>query len=687
MQIKCYAAGEWVNGAGEGRELVHAVSGERIGFAGSEGIDFKGMLDYGASVGGPALRKMTFHQRALMLKEVAKYLLSCKDKFYQLSEATGATKKDSWIDIEGGIGTFFTYSGKGRRELPDSFCYVDGPVEPLSKEGTFVGRHICVPLEGTAVHINAFNFPCWGMLEKLAPTFLAGMPAIIKPATATCYLTEAMVRAMIDSKLIPEGALQLICGSVGDMFDHLSCQDVVTFTGSAETGKKLKSHPMILENSVRFNMEADSLNCSILGSDAEPGSPEFDLFIKEVAREMTVKAGQKCTAIRRTIVPNKHVDAVIEALSARLAKTTLGNPANESVRMGPLVSREQVEEVRRCVDKLSEASEIVYGDLENFEVVGADPAQGAFFPAMLLHCKQPLRASIVHEVEPFGPVSTVMGYDSNSEAIELAKMGKGSLVGSLFTADDKTAREITLGCAPYHGRMLLINRQSAAESTGHGSPMPHLVHGGPGRAGGGEELGGIRSVFHFMQRTAIQGSPTTLTEVCSEYTEGATPTEDKKHPFRKYFEEISVGDQLITDSRTVTEEDIVNFANLSGDKFYAHMDEEAAAANEIFGARVAHGYFIISAAAGLFVDPAPGPVLANYGLENLRFTKPVYIGDTFKVRFTCKRKARKYGQKQGIVEWDCLVTNQDEEMVATYSILTLVAAKEEVEVPTADGLH
>lgn len=687
MQVQSYAAGSWFTGKGKERPLVHAVSGETIGSATSEGLDFKAMLDYGRQVGAPALRKLTFHQRALMLKEVAKYLLSRKAEFYALSEATGATKKDSWIDIEGGIGTFFTYSGKGRRELPDDFCLVDGPVEPLSKEGGFIGRHICVPLEGAAVHINAFNFPCWGMLEKLAPTFLAGMPAIVKPATATCYLTEAVVRAMLDSKLIPQGALQLICGGVGDLFEHLTCQDVVTLTGSAATGKKLKAHPVILENSVRFNMEADSLNCSILGSDVEPGMPEFDLFIKEVAREITVKAGQKCTAIRRTIVPNNRVDAVIEALSKRLAKTPLGNPANESVRMGPLVSRDQMQDVRSCVERLASEGEIVYGDLDDFDVLDGDKERGAFFPALLLHCKNPLRATLVHEIEAFGPVSSVMGYDTSAEAIGLAKLGRGSLVGSLFTANDDFAREIALGTAAYHGRLLIINEESAKESTGHGSPMPHLVHGGPGRAGGGEELGGVRSVMHYMQRTALQGSPTTLTRICNDYASGAAPTGDKKHPFRKYFEEINVGDQLVTESRTVTEEDIVNFANISGDKFYAHMDEEAAAANEIFGARVAHGYFVVSAAAGLFVDPAPGPVLANYGLENLRFTKPVYIGDSFKVRFTAKRKARKYGHKQGIVEWDCLVTNQNGEMVATYSILTLVAAKEDVAVPTAPGVQ
>jgi len=687
MKLKSYAQGEWVEGTGKAVPLIHAVTGDTIAEATSEGLDFKGMLEYGRTVGGPTLRAMTFHDRARKLKEMAKYLMERKDEFYSLSEATGATKIDSWVDIEGGIGTFFAYSSRGRREFPNETFYVEGNVEPLSKDSSFVGRHLCVPLEGTAVHINAFNFPCWGMLEKLAPTFLAGMPAIVKPATVTSYLTEAMVRAMIESGILPEGALQLIVGSTGDLLDHVTGQDVVTFTGSASTGRKLKTMPAIVENSVRFNMEADSLNFSMLGPESAPGTEEFDLFVKEVVREMTSKAGQKCTAIRRTLVPRAMTDDVVRAIEKRLAGVKLGDPRTEGVRMGPLVGKSQVNEVRERVAELKRGSELVFGNPDDFEIASGDKTKGAFFPATLLYCDSPLDTLEPHSIEAFGPVNTVMPYASVDEAIELAKMGKGSLVGSLFTSDDRVARDVVLGTASHHGRLMVINRESAKGSTGHGSPLPGLVHGGPGRAGGGEEMGGVRGALHYMQRTALQGSPTTLTRVSDEWIKGAstaTPS-DGVHPFRKYFDDLLIGETLITHRRTVTEADIVNFAGISGDHFYAHMDD-IAAKESIFEKRVAHGYFVLSAAAGLFVDPAPGPVLANYGLDNLRFVKPVYIGDTIQVTLTCKLKTAKETLPdqipQGVVAWDVEVTNQDQEPVAVYTILTLVKRRPTAETAT-----
>ena len=675
-----YVRGEWVTGSGKRTDLFHAVTGQKIAEASTSGIDFAATVDYAKSVGGPALRRLTFHQRALMLKAMAQYLMARKDEFYLVSAATGATKQDSWIDIEGGIGTFFAYASRGRRDFPNETFYVDGPVEALSKGGTFVGRHICVPLEGVAVHINAFNFPVWGMLEKLAPTLLAGMPAIVKPATITSYLTESVFRAMIDAGVFPAGAVQLLCGSTGDLLDHLDGQSAVAFTGSAATGKMLKSSKSILDNNVRFNMEADSLNYSMLGPDAVPGSPEFDLFVKEVAREMTVKAGQKCTAIRRTLVPESLVTDVMGALTKRLATVTIGDPAVDGVRMGPLAGRAQVGEVRKSVDAIARSAELVYGNVDDFAVVGADRGRGAFFPTLLFYARDPFGASAAHDVEAFGPVNTVMPYKSVDDAIALAKKGKGSLVGSLFTADDRVARQVALGTAAYHGRLLLANRHSAKESTGHGSPLPHLVHGGPGRAGGGEEMGGVRGVMHFMQRTALQGSPTTLMRVTNEFTPGAERTHDRVHPFRKYFDELEVGMSLVTARRTVTEADIVNFAGISGDFFYAHMDD-IAARDSIFEKRVAHGYFVLSAAAGLFVDPAPGPVLANYGLESLRFVKPVYPGDTIQATLTVKQKTAKEKKEdqvpQGVVAWDVEVTNQNAEPVAVYTILTLVRRKDE----------
>jgi len=665
-----------VAGAGKAATLLHAVTGEPVAQASSEGLDFRTMLEYGRRVGGPVLRKMTFHERARMIKALAAYLMERKEEFYEVSKATGATRNDSWVDIEGGFGTLFTFASKGRRELPDETFYIDGDLEPLSKGGTFVGRHIAVPLEGVAVHINAYNFPVWGMLEKLAPTFLGGMPSIVKPATATSFLTESVVRAIIESKILPEGALQLIVGGVGDLFEYLTLQDVVTFTGSAATGRKLRAHPKIIEESIRFNMEADSLNFCMLGPDDAPGTPEFDLFIKEVAREMTLKSGQRCTAIRRTFVPEPLVGAVIEALSKRLGGATLGDPSVDGVRMGPLATRGQVAEVRKNVELLKSAATIAYGSLDDFTVKGADKDKGAFFAPVLLHCADPLGSEYVHDVEAFGPVNTVMGYRNVDEAIELTKRGKGSLVGSLFTADNRVAREIVLGTAAYHGRLLVINRHSAGESTGHGSPMPHLIHGGPGRAGGGEEMGGIRGVMHYLQRTAIQGSPETLTRITNLWMKGADTPTDVAHPFSKYFDDIKIGDTLFTHRRTVTEADVVNFAGISGDYFYAHTDEIAAKESPLFGRRVAHGYFVLSAAAGLFVYPPKGPVLANYGLERLRFTKPVYPGDTIAVRFTAKQKTLKEtpadGVPQGVVEWDVEVTNQEGEICAVYSILTLV---------------
>jgi oxepin-CoA hydrolase/3-oxo-5,6-dehydrosuberyl-CoA semialdehyde dehydrogenase len=677
--LASYAQGTWVEGKGKATPLHHAVTGEPVAAASSEGIDFAGMLAFARKMGGPALRRMSFHQRARMLKAMAQHLMDRKDRLYEISAATGATRNDSWIDIEGGIGTFFAYASRGRREFPDETFYLDGEVEPLGKGGTFVGRHICVPLEGVAVHINAFNFPIWGMLEKLAPSLLAGMPAIVKPATATAYLTEAAVRDMVASEILPAGALQLIVGGVGDLLDHLISQDVVSITGSASTGRKLKTHPRIVAESVRFNMEADSLNFSMLGPEAAPGTEEFDLFIKEVTREMTVKAGQKCTAIRRTLVPAIMVEDVIRALSKRLDGTTLGNPAVEGVRWGPLASRGQVDAVKQSLDGLKATCDIVYGDPDRFAVTGADAAKGAFFPAVLLHCKQPMERNEPHDIEAFGPVNTVMGYGSVEEAIELAKRGRGSLVGSVFTADDGVARQVVLGTAAWHGRILVMNRHAAKESTGHGSPLPALVHGGPGRAGGGEEMGGARGVLHYMQRCALQAHPTTLSHITGVWTKGAATPTDVVHPFRKHFDELKVGDTLFTHRRTVTEADVVNFAGISGDNFYAHMDD-LAARRSIFERRVAHGYFVLSAAAGLFVDPGEGPVLANYGLESLRFVKPVYPGDTIRVRLTVKQKTAKEtpkdGVPQGVVAWDVEVTNQHDEPVAVYTILTLVRRKE-----------
>ncbi len=677
-QLQHYVCGEWVSGKGSEATMHNAITGEPIAQTSTKGIDFKAMLDYGRRIGSPALRKMTFHERARMLKALALHLTSKKDAFYKISALTGATKADSWVDIEGGIGNLFAYASKGRRELPNDTFLVDGKPEVLSKGGTFIGHHIAVPLQGVAVHINAFNFPCWGMLEKIAVNLLAGVSCIVKPATATSFLTEAMAKEIIASGLLPKGAFQVLCGSIGDMLSHLDCQDVVTFTGSATTGQKLKAHPVLIQNAVRFNMEADSLNCCILGEDITPDMPEFELFIKEVTREMTTKAGQKCTAIRRTIVPENRVVEVANALKARLSKVVIGNPATEGVRMGSLASLSQKADVRAKTLELMRVCEPLYGQLDGFNVVGADAEKGAFAPIMLLYCQNPFAVDAPHSVEAFGPVNTILPYKNTDEAIELAKMGKGSLVGSLFTANNKVAKEIVLGAACMHGRMLVLNRHSAGESTGHGSPMPQLVHGGPGRAGGGEEMGGIRGVMHYLQRTAIQGSPTTLSAITGNYLLGADEIVKPVHPFKKQFDDLEIGETLTTHKRTITEADIVNFANLSWDHFYAHTDDTSFEGS-VFERRVAHGYFIISAAAGLFVDAAKGPVLANYGLDELRFTKPVYVGDTIYVKLSVKEKIAKDLREgevpQGVVKWQVQVFNQLHELVALATILTLVERK------------
>jgi oxepin-CoA hydrolase/3-oxo-5,6-dehydrosuberyl-CoA semialdehyde dehydrogenase len=672
-QLESYIGGRWVRGAGQAVPLLDASTGQPVALIDASGIDFAESLAHGRSKGGPALRKMSFHERALMLKALGQKLMEGKDEFYALSTATGATRTDSWIDIEGGIGTLLSYASKGRRELPNSRVLVDGDVEQLSRDGTFSAQHVMSPLEGVAIHINAFNFPCWGMLEKLAPTLLAGMPAIVKPASQTAYLTELMVRRIVETGILPEGALQLISGSVGDLLDHVDCQDVVTFTGSATTGRKLRTHPAIVENSVRFTMEADSLNAAILGTDAVVGTDEFDLFVKEVAREMTAKAGQKCTAIRRVIAPRGSAEALIKALGERLAKVALGNPADEAVKMGPLASLAQRDEVRARIADLKADAEIVAGDPDRPSIVSGDATAGAFLNPVLLYCDRPGNARAVHDVEAFGPVSTIIPYDTIDEAAELARRGKGSLVASVFTNDAGFAREAVAALGPWHGRVMIGNRVSAKSSTGHGSPLPVLVHGGPGRAGGGEELGGMRSVKHYMQRTAVQAAPWLLSEVTGRWMAGAVARRDNVHPFRKSLAELEIGDQLITDTRTVTLDDIEHFANFTGDTFYAHMDEEAARANPFFNGRVAHGYLIVSFAAGLFVDPAPGPVLANYGVDSLRFLTPVNPGDTLGVTLTCKQISPRETEDYGEVRWDCTVTNQDAQVVAQYDVLTMVA--------------
>jgi oxepin-CoA hydrolase/3-oxo-5,6-dehydrosuberyl-CoA semialdehyde dehydrogenase len=681
MKAKSFVYGEWVSGQSQGTEVRNAVNGDTICHVSSEGVDFEKVVAYARNTGGPALRAQTIHDRALALKELGLYLLSKKEELYKISTWTGATKSDSWVDIEGGIGTMLSYSSMARRELANETYLVEGKTETLSAKGNFVGRHILTSKRGVSVHINAFNFPCWGMLEKIAPSLIAGVPVVVKPATVSAYLTEAMVKMIVDSGILPDGAIQFISGSVGNILDLLDEQDCVTFTGSASTGQMLKTHPNIIQNSIPFNMEADSLNCSILGLTVNENDPEFTLFIKEVVREMTTKAGQKCTAIRRAIVPANKIESVTNALKAMLAKTTIGDPGTEGVRMGSLVGLSQREDVKQNVSCLAEECDVLLGGNDaSFEVKGADSQSGAFYPPTVLLCRSPKAAEAPHAVEAFGPVCTLMPYDTLSDAVEIAKMGKGSLVGSVVTFDDAEATELVLGAAAHHGRMLVLNRDCAKESTGHGSPLASMVHGGPGRAGGGEELGGIRAVKHYMQRTAIQGSPTTLTAITKEYVSGAKTITTDVHPFRKYFEDLSISESLTTHRRTVTEADIVNFGCLSGDHFYAHFDE-IAAKDSLFGKRVAHGYFVISAAAGMFVDPAPGPVLANYGLENLRFIEPVGIGDVIQVKITVKQKIKKAKRPDedkatGVVVWDVQVFNQDQELVALYDIMTLVVRKE-----------
>lgn len=675
MILKNYALGQWTAGEGKGQSLFNAITGDKIAETSSNGLDFGEMMKYARSVGGPTLRKMTFHERGRMLKALALHLLSIKNKFYGSSAQSGATQLDSWIDIEGGIGNLFTYASL-RKQFPDETYYVDGEHAPLSKGGSFIGQHICVPKQGVAIHINAFNFPIWGMLEKIAVNLLAGVPAIVKPATVTCYVTELMVKEIVDSKILPEGSLQLICGSARGILETVTSQDVVTFTGSASTGRMLKSHKNILNESVPFNMEADSLNCCVLGEDINPDSIEFDLFIKEVQREMTVKAGQKCTAIRRVIVPSNKIEDVQIALGKRLAKTTIGDPSAEGVRMGSLAGLEQREEVKDKILQLSKSQEIIFGDLSNFEVVGADKEKGAFLPPILFLNNNPFNKIDCHNLEAFGPVSTLMPYKGIEEAIELANMGKGSLVCSIVTANDAIAKEFVMGAAANHGRILILNADCAKESTGHGSPMPLLTHGGPGRAGGGEEMGGKRGVIHYLQRTAVQGHPTSITKVTNVFQYGAAQIEKNIHVFRKHFEELEIGETVFTHKRTITEADIVNFANISWDHFYAHTDITSLDGT-IFEQRVAHGYFILSAAAGLFVDAKKGPVLLNYGLEECRFVKPVYAGATIGVRFTVKQKVNQEKRSEeevskGIVKFLVDVFDQTGETVAIATILTMV---------------
>ncbi len=680
MILDNYVCGSWVKSSGKGVALFNSVTGEHIATSNTKNIDFKKALDYGRKTGGSALRKMTFHQRGRMLKALALHLHKHKEKFYPISYSTGATRIDSWIDIEGGIGNLFANASL-RRKLPNTSFYLDGEYAPMSKTGSFIGHHLMVPKQGVALHINAYNFPIWGMLEKIAVNLLAGVPAVVKPATVTSFLTHAMVKEIISSKILPKGALQLICGSAGDILDHVMEQDVVTFTGSASTGQKLKSHPSIIANAVPFNMEADSLNSSVLGEDAKPGTEEFDLFIKEVAKEITIKCGQKCTAIRRILVPKKHIDQVQKALSEKLEKTTVGNPELKEVRMGALAGKEQLKDVVSNVKKLLKHSELVSGDLAKVEVLGASKTKGAFLSPMLLRNDKPFTRTSTHNIEAFGPVSTLIPYKTLDEAIEITKMGLGSLCASIVTNDAKIARDFTLGAASYHGRILTLNRECAKESTGHGSPMPLLVHGGPGRAGGGEEMGGLRGIKHYMQRTAIQGSPSMIAAISDVYQIGAKQSYPVKHLFQKYFEELKIGETYITHKHTITDADIVNFANVSGDHFYAHTDETSLEGT-IFERRVAHGYYLLSKAAGMFVDPRKGPVLLNYGIDEARFTKPVYPGTTIGVRLTVKEKIA--GEKKdvddilkGIVKFQVEIYDQDNETVALATILTMVKNKKQ----------
>ncbi|HXB33920.1 MAG TPA: phenylacetic acid degradation bifunctional protein PaaZ [Puia sp.] len=674
-KLENYITGRWITGDGEGQPLYNAFNGDLVAHASTRGLDFAAILDFARNTGNPALRRMTFPERGRMLRALAVHLREHLEAFYRISYLTGATRADSWIDLEGGIGNLFSYASL-RRKFPDaSFC-LDGEGMNLSKGNTFMGQHILVPKEGAAVHINAFNFPVWGMLEKIAVNLLAGVPAVVKPATVTSFLTEAVVREIAASGILPPGALQLICGSAGDLLDHVGAQDVITFTGSASTGQQLRSHPRILRENVPFNMEADSLNCLVLGEDVEPGMPEWDLFVKELRKEMTVKAGQKCTAVRRIFVPADKMDDAWKAIVKSLSQTTIGNPGNDKVRMGSLAGQSQREEVRAQVRRLLASSQLIYGSLDSVEVIDADAKKGAFLSPLLLLNEDPLHSEEPHTIEAFGPVSTLMAYRNADEAIELSKKGKGSLCSSIVTADPDIARRYVLGAASWHGRILILNNECGRESTGHGSPLPLLVHGGPGRAGGGEEMGGIRGVRHYMQRVAVQGSPSMITALTNTWQPHAAQSMDDKHPFRKYFEELHIGDTVITHKRTVTEADITNFAGVSWDHFYAHTDHTALK-DTLFEKPVAHGYFILSAAAGLFVDPGKGPVMLNYGLEECRFLKPVYAGSTIGVRLTCKEKIAQEKKEatdipRGIVKWYVDVYDETGESVAIATILTMV---------------
>ena len=688
MKLENYISGNWITGDGDGQQLYNAVTGDPIASASTKGLDFKQILEYARTVGNPALRKMTFHQRGNMLKALALHLRNHLDKFYAISYQTGATKADSWVDIEGGIGNLFANASL-RRKFPDDVFCIDGESHNFGKNNSFMGTHILVPREGVAVHINAFNFPVWGMLEKIAVNLLAGMPAVVKPATVTSYLTEAVVREIIASNILPEGALQLICGSAGDMLDHVTSQDVVTFTGSATTGLLLKSNPIILRENVPFNMEADSLNCIVLGEQVTPDKPEWDVFIKEVRREMTLKAGQRCTGIRRIFVPENKMEDVWKTIATSLSQTTIGNPLNEKVRMGSLAGQTQREEVKAQVQKLLASSQIVYGSLDSVEVIDADATKGAFMSPLLLMNEKPFESKEAHEVEAFGPVSTIMPYKNTDEAIALSKLGKGSLVTTIVSADYAEARKYVIGAASHHGRILVLNNECAKENTGHGSPLPLLVHGGPGRAGGGEEMGGIRGVKHYLQRTALQGSPTTITAITNVYQQYGAGKDPGRHPFTKYFEELQIGDQLITEKRVITSEDIDKFADLSGDHFYAHI-KTTDFTGTMFEQQVAHGYFIMSLAAGLFVDGyEKNPVLLNYGIDELRFTKPVYPGAEIHIRFTCKEKLpndKRVVEKpedlkrgddidKGIVKWLVEMIDEADEITGVATILTMVQKK------------
>lgn len=673
MQLQSFVAGEWLSGSGEGVALRDATTGEVIARVDASGIDVQSMLEHARTVGGPRLRALSFPQRAALLKALAKYLSEHKEELYELSFATGATRADAWFNVDGGIGCLFAYASRGARELPDGRVLSDGALESLSRNGRFCGQHICTPLLGAAIQINAFNFPVWGLLEKLAPALLAGMPVIVKPASATAYVAERLFRRMIDATLLPPGAVQLLCGNAGALLEHLTCQDVISFTGSADTALQLRQHPQLLAHSVRVGCETDSLNSAILGPDAEPGGPEFSLFVREVVREMTVKAGQKCTAIRKALVPAARLGAACEALESALGQVVIGDPRLAQVGMGPLVSLVQRREVRERIGLLAREARYVTGGAGHLVPTGADAERGGFLAPTLLACGEPAAARSLHHIEAFGPVCTLLPYEQTEQAIELACAGGGSLVASVFTADEDCAGQLVQGLAPWHGRVLVVSRACAEESTGHGSPLPHLVHGGPGRAGGSEELGGLRAMQHYMQRTAVQGAPQSITRVTGRFARGARERDPGRHPFRMTFRELTIGDTFHSAARTVTVGDIEAFAELTGDRFYAHLDDEAAKRNPFFGGRVAHGYFLISAAAGLFVDPPFGPVLANYGIDSLRFVQPVKPGDAIRVRLTCKEKSLRADKGYGEVRWEAEIVNQGNAAVASYDVLTLVS--------------